>query len=149
MIGKLLSGFKFKPVEKKKQRVSSAIKRKSNKKVYCKCKVTEEGKYYASFIEKDETGTIYDRVLPFSENSYNLKGKTIVFTKDAKAYGRIAAIYRTKEQAIHFPGTSEQYTPFKKNWIYGGYIVIIDGIEYFDVIDTCGNYNSSSYLLDS
>lgn len=149
MIGKLISGFKFKPVEAKKPRVSSGIKRKSNKKVYCLCQVSNEGEYYANVIQRLDNGIKCNVVMPFSKRSYNLKGKTIVFTKNKKAYGQIAAIYRTKQEAEHFPGTDEQYTPFRRRWVYGGYIVTFEGKEYFDVTDTYGNKSAFEYLLGS
>jgi len=145
MIGKFLTGFKFKPVEKKKPRVSTNIKRKSNKKFYCVCEIVND-EYVAKVYEKLEQGVVINYIIPFSEASHELKGKLIVFTKH-KINGQIAAIYRNKQDATHFPGVDTQYTPFRRNWIYKGYVIIKDEKEYFDITETCGNFSSCNYLL--
>lgn len=133
----LISGFVFKPAESKKRVSSNKPKRTSNKKVYCKCDILENGEHVALCIELvDNVKTKVIR--PFSPNSYDLKGRLIVFTKTKQQYGRIACIYRTKQEAEHFPGVDTQYTPFRKNWIYGGYIIMIEGKKYFDITETIG-----------
>lgn len=145
MIGKFLTGFKFKPAEKKKPKVSTNIKRKSNKKFYCVCEILND-EYVAKVYEKLEANVVVTTIMPFSENSKNLKGKLIVFTK-YKINNQIAAIYRNIQEATHFPGVDTQYTPFRKRWIYKGYVIIKDGKEYFDITETCGNFSSCNYLL--
>lgn len=143
-----ITGLKFKPIELKKHRTSNTPKRKSNRKLYCKCEILENGEFVAviSTIENNKK-TI--TVCSFSPNSYDLKGKQIVFTKPTDKCKDIICIHRSEQQANHFPGTSEQYTPFRKNWIYRGYIVTFEGKDYFDVTETVGHYNAYYNLLEN
>ena len=101
----------FNPVENKKPK-PKAPKRKSGTKAYCVCKQTESGAFYAIVTMIYEKGIKSNKLMPFTKNSYNLKGKTVIFTKDKKLYGQIARIHRSKQEAEHFPGISELYTPF-------------------------------------
>lgn len=143
----LINGFVFKPVESKKRKVSNKPKRTSNKKVYCKCIMSEDNEPIAVCTEiVNGIKSTINR--PFSPNSHELKGKLIIFTKTKQQYGRIASIYRTKQEADHFPGVDTQYTPFRNNWVYGGYIIMIEGKKYFDITETVGPIGIYNYLLE-
>lgn len=147
MAGKIFGGFVFNPVENRhKKKNNSNGTRKSNKKFYCVCTQTSPDEYIA-VVKTKVNNILSDITYSFSPRSYELKGKEIVFTKNAKLYGQIACIRRTKEVANSFPGLPEQYTPFRNNWIYSGYIIKLDGKEYFDITETIGHVNQNKHLL--
>lgn len=135
--------FTFKPVECKHK-----VKKNINKpiKAYCIC-IEENNKFSAevSILENNKYKTYK---IPFTDNSYSLKGKTIIFSKSKDKYGHITRIHRSIEQAIHSPGLDTQYTPFRDKWIYLGNIVIINDKKYFDVTETIGHINDYKYLID-
>ena len=58
-------------------------------------------------------------IIPFTDNSYILKGKRIVFQKSNTSI----AIIRDKWKSIFSPGLSDFYIPFAPKWVVDGYII--------------------------
>ena len=86
-------------------------------------------------------------VLPFTENSYNLKGKKSVFTRTKDEFGKRIRYIRSEEKAKYHYGDSNRYIPFAPNWIVKGNIVRDNGVLKFDFIDlvTIDGYVNISY----
>ena len=78
------------------------------------------------------------KVLDFTEKSYELRGKTNVFSRTVDKNGRHTRFIRTINYAKHMPGLPEQYIPFAPNWIVRGYIVKENGLMKFDFIGLVG-----------
>lgn len=92
----------------------------------------------------NESNSIYNhKILPFTKKSYNLKGKTSIFSKTKGKYGYIRHI-RTEDKAKDFPGDSDKYVPFAPNWIVKGDIINDKGVLKFDFIEllTIKGYNN-------
>ena len=71
-------------------------------------------------------------ILPFTEDSYDLKGMTSVFERTPDENGRYTRYIRNETDAKFHPGSPERYVPFCKNWVCSGYIVRCNGKLMFD-----------------
>ena len=121
----------FKLVPKKHRKENSDKKLMTN---LVKGVCIKEGDEY--FIEID-TRNIPDNILgknhpnvlkiPFTEESYNLKGIVQVFSRTPDKNGRYTRFIRNESQCKFFPGNRETLVPFCNNWICSGYLVRRDG----------------------
>lgn len=140
-------GFTFKAVKPKKKRSSNTYKR-ITKLCYCECVADENGEWKAKISLKNDIINPDIMLLPFTEKSYNLKGKTIVFSTQKDKLGIPIQIIRTQLHATVYPGTPEQYTPFRENFIYKGYVVRYKDVLYFDIVEAIGHYKYYSAILN-
>ena len=95
----------------------------------------------------NESNSIYNhKILPFTKRSYDLKGKTSIFSKTKGKYGYIRHI-RTEDKAKVFPGDSDKYVPFAPNWMVKGDIINDKGVLKFDFIEllTIKGYNNMTH----
>lgn len=83
----------------------------------------------------NESYDIHNRtILPFTKRSYDLKGKTSIFSKTKGKYGYTRHI-RTEDKAKVFPGDSDKYVPFAPNWMVKGNIINDKEVLKFDFIE--------------
>ena len=83
----------------------------------------------------NESYDIHNRkILPFTKKSYDLKGKTSIFSKTKGKYGYTRHV-RTEDKAKVFPGDSDKYVPFAPNWMVKGDIINDKGILKFDFVE--------------
>lgn len=95
--------------------------------------ILENEEYKVSLI--NESDSIHNcKILPFTKRSYDLKGKTSIFSKTKGKYGYIRHI-RTEDKAKVFPGDSDKYVPFAPNWMVKGNIINDKGILKFDFVE--------------
>ena len=95
--------------------------------------ILEDEEYKVSLI--NESDGIYNRkILPFTKRSYDLKGKTSIFSKTKGKYGYTRYV-RTEDKAKVFPGDSDKYIPFAPNWMVKGDIINDKGILKFDFVE--------------
>lgn len=140
--------FKIKPIKSiKKKKESNALTKVTTKLVRGVCRLDEDGNYKVQikYNESENPDWLY---LDFTENSYNLKGRTSIFTRKKDKKGKYTRIIRDKFKAIVFPGDSEKYIPFSPNWIIEGYICRIDGKLVFDFHDVVTIEGYSVYIAD-
>ena len=71
-------------------------------------------------------------VIPFTEESYELKGLTNIFSKTCDEQGRYTRYVRNETSAKFYLNDSDRYVPFCRNWVCSGYIVRRDGKLMFD-----------------
>ena len=71
-------------------------------------------------------------ILPFTEESYDLKGVVSVFDREPDKKGKYIRYVRSETSCKFFPGSPERYVPFCKNWVCSGYIVRCNGKLMFD-----------------
>ena len=95
--------------------------------------ILEDEEYKA--LLANESNSIYNhKILPFTKRSYDLKGKTSIFSKIKGKYGYTRHV-RTEDKAKVFPGDSDKYVPFAPNWMVKGNIINDKGILKFDFIE--------------
>ena len=94
------------------------------------CVILENEEYKVSLI--NESDSIHNcKILSFTKRSYDLKGKTSIFSKTKGKYGYTRHV-RTEDKAKVFPGDSDKYVPFAPNWIVKGNIINDKGVLKFD-----------------
>lgn len=96
------------------------------------------GEYFLKIKGENLKGTDleekYSEVLylPFTEESYNLKGRTSVWDRTPDKYGKYVRYIRDDVHARCHPGSPERYVPFCKNWVCSGHIVRHNGKLMFN-----------------
>ncbi len=66
----------------------------------------------------------------FTEDSYDLHNKPVIFTKSLLR-GNYICIIRDYTHMLTFPGDPNRFIPFALNWIVRGWLVEIDGEQQF------------------
>ena len=127
----IITSFKFKPIKAKK--ISVGIKRISA--ITQGLVTVENGEYKCRIFADNNTTSSGDIILPFTERSYNLKGKETIFDRVYNDEDKKIRYVRTHVQSITFPGDPNKFVPFGPNWIVKGYIVETGGKKYFDFVD--------------
>lgn len=95
--------------------------------------ILEDEEYKVLLV--NESYDIHNRkILPFTKRSYDLKGKTSIFSKTKGKYGYTRHV-RTEDKAKLFPGDSDKYVPFAPNWMVKGNIINDKGILKFDFVE--------------
>ena len=105
-----------------------------------------EGEEYKVLLANESYDIHNRKILPFTKRSYDLKGKTSIFTKTKGKYGYTRYV-RTEDKAKVFPGDSDIYVPFAPNWMVKGDIINDKGILKFDFIEllTIKGYNNMTH----
>ena len=80
-------------------------------------------------------------IVPFTEESLKLKGKTIVYSHEKDKYGHNIAYHRDPFICKIFPGLSTQYTAVVEKLVCSGYVIRKDGKLMFDLKETHGTNN--------
>ena len=93
-----------------------------------------EGEEYKVLLANENYDIHNRKILPFTKRSYDLKGKTSIFSKTKGKYGYTRHV-RTEDKAKVFPGDSDKYVPFAPNWMVKGNIINDKGILKFDFIE--------------
>ena len=127
-----LMPFKVAVPKPKRNKTSDGIKRTTNKIVKGKVFQDENGTYKVSISMENDPVHPDLLVLDFTERSYDLTGKTNVFSRTVDSKGKRIRFIRNLINAKFMPGLPEQYIPFAPNWIVRGYIVKDNGIKKFD-----------------
>lgn len=127
-----LMQFKVAVPKAKRNKTSDGIKRTTNKIVKGKVFQDENGTYKVSINMENDLVHPDLLVLDFTERSYDLTGKTNVFSRTVDSKGRRIRFIRNLINAKFMPGLPEQYIPFASNWIVRGYIVKDNGTMKFD-----------------
>lgn len=132
-----LSGFNsFKLIPKK------IVKSERNKRITTKlvrgiCFILD-GEYKIQLDVKVLKPNIIDKgqpdilVLDFTEESYNIKGLTSIFSRKPDKKGKYTKYIRNETNAKFHPGSTEKYVPFCNNWVCSGYIVKYNGKLMFE-----------------
>ena len=133
----------------KRNKTSDGIKRTTNKIVKGKVFQDEDGTYKVAIAIQNDTINPDLLVLNFTERSYDLTGKTNVFSRTADSKGRYTRFIRNPINTKFMPGLPEQYIPFAPNWLVKGYIVIDNGIKKFDFTSLVGINDYTIEILPS
>ena len=137
--------FKLNPIEKVK---SNSPTKKINTLLYAQAIRREDGNWFARVKTRGFEGYKDITILPFSEKSFELKGKTNVFYHKKDKNGHYTRVIRTEEDSIRYPGNKEDYCPLCDKCIFQGYIIkTINGV-CFDVINFVDVYSKAGHLID-
>lgn len=136
----IITTFKFKPIKTAKK-VSTGIKRISA--ITQGLVTVEDGEYKCHIFADDNSTSSGDIILPFTDKSYNLRGRETIFDRVRNDEEKKIRYVRTHVQALSFPGDPDKFVPFGPNWIVKGYIVEKEDKKYFDFVDllTINGYN--------
>lgn len=96
--------------------------------------IDEDGKYKVSLSMENDNCNPSLLIVPFTEKSYDLRGKTNIFNKIPDKEGRYIRHIRTEEKSKFFPGNPDVFVPFAPNWIVKGNLVREGLILKFDFI---------------
>ena len=105
-----------------------------------------EDEEYKVLLANENDGIYNRKILPFTKKSYDLKGKTSIFSKTKGKYGYTRYV-RTEDKAKVFPGDSDKYVLFAPNWMVKGDIINDKGVLKFDFIEllTIKGYNNMTH----
>lgn len=88
-------------------------------------------------------------ILPFTEKSLDLKGKTYVFLKEKDKYGHYVCMIRNTTTVNLAPGIPTQYNAVHENLLLAGHIIHKDGKMYFEYEDLVAyHYLSKSRICN-
>ena len=127
----------------KKQKITSkpfiTIEAKNKK----GCVFINENREYRVSIVSENDKVYNNMILPFTKESFDLKGRVNIFSKTKDEHNRYVRYVRNSEQAKYFPGDPNVYVPFAPNWIVTGNIVKENLVLKFDFISlvTIKGYN--------
>lgn len=96
--------------------------------------IDEDGEYKVSLSMENDDYNPSLLIVPFTEKSYELKGKINIFSRTTDKDGRYIRYIRSEEKARFFPGNPDIFVPFAPNWIVKGNLVREGLILKFDFI---------------
>lgn len=115
--------------------INKKSKRINNRKVTRKCYaiiLIENGKIKAKVSLLNNECNSDFIICSLTAKSYDLRGRTHVFTKSLHEHNRPILVIRSYDTAMIFPGTSEQYTNFKHNSLVVGRLIKTNDTILFD-----------------
>ena len=136
--------FSIKPV-KKIRSYNTSIKLIKNM-LYCKPKRDEDGNWYAEVNTRGFEGYKDVTILPFSEESFRLKGRTDIFLKEKDNTGHFVHIVRDECQVRNYLNP-DIYCSLCENSIFKGHIIKDKDKIVFDIISYVGHIVQYSHLL--
>lgn len=137
--------FRLNPVKKVK---ANKPTKKVNSLLYAQAIKRDDGTWFARVKTKGFEGYKDITILPFSEKTFELKGKVDVFYNKPDKNGYYTRIIRTEQDSIFYPGNKEDYSTLCDKCIFQGYIIkTIEG-TFFDVTNYVGIYSKYGKLVD-
>lgn len=144
-------GFTIKPsvkIKKTPSNTSSSTNKQITRILYCTACKNEEGIWFAHINTRGIEGYEEVTILPFTEKSFDLKGRTDVFYREKDKYNHYIHVLRNSFLAELNPGSTELYCTLAENSIFSGYIVKIDGILQFDMSSYKGELCECNILIE-
>ena len=86
-------------------------------------------------------------VLPFTEKSFELKGRSIIFRVKKDETGHWVRVHRTYDEANFFPGNREDFCTLCENCVFSGHIVKYGGKYMFNMSVFQGTKKQCENLL--
>ena len=96
----------------------------------CRAVVIKDDEGFKAKINIDNEENSDILLIPFTTESYDIKGKEIIFSKERIDNGRFLCLIRDKASSNLYNDV-ERYIPFRENIVITGDIVRIDGKMYF------------------
>lgn len=124
---------------------SNEVNKPISKKVYGLIKEDINGVCCCLVKTKLKDGSIINDVLPFTSDSYELKGRIVVFTREKRCN-----VYIRDETTSIMCNNPNKYTTVRKNWLCTGWVMLDKGKRCFrlhEVVKPFTNYNKDTELL--
>ena len=132
--------FTIKPSALKKPKAPSDNKKYLTKILYCVAHNTDNG--WRAYINTRGLEGYEDlTILPFTEKSFELKGRRDVFLHHKDSTGHWVRIMRNQTDSIISPGSPEVYCTLCENDCFTGHIMKVDGVLQFDMSSYKGTAN--------
>ena len=96
----------------------------------CRAVVIKDDEGFKAKINIDNEENSDILLIPFTTESYDIKGKEIIFSKERIDNGRFLCLIRDKASSNLYNDV-ERYIPFRENIVITGDIIRIDGKMYF------------------
>lgn len=132
--------FTIKPSALKKPKAPSNNKKYLTKILYCVAHNTENG-WMAHINTRGLEGYEDLTILPFTEKSFELKGRRDVFLHHKDSTGHWVRIMRCQTHSVISPGSPEVYCTLCENDCFTGHIVKVEGVLQFDMSSYKGTAN--------
>lgn len=129
--------FTLKPFVKKKVK-NTSIRPANASRLCAGVVVVIDGEYRIKIYTKYDEDFDESIIIPFTEESFNLKGRKRVFSKHKDKYGHNILYIRDKNESIGKPLSSDIYTSVVEREVCTGYILRRNGALYFDLRETHG-----------
>lgn len=140
-----ITGFSIKPVAIKPKKEKTPRKQLV-KVLYCIAR--REGDEWKAYVEtKGVEGYKDMTILPFSPQTFVMKGRKDIFSKEKDKTNHYVRIIRSILDSFIYEGNEEEYCTLCDNRVFSGHIVKIDGVLYFDVKDYQGNLSQAKTLV--
>lgn len=137
--------FTIKIAHKGHRKSSDEVNKPISRKVYGLIK--EDGNGVCCCLVKAvlKDGSIINDVLPFTSDSYELKGRLIIFTREKRCN-----VYIRNYTTARTGNNPNRYTTVRKNWLCTGWVMLDKGKRYFrlhEVVKPFTNYDKDTELL--
>lgn len=128
--------FKFSPRISKVKKASS--KNVISSTLICTAVKTSDDKWEAHINTKHLQDYNDVTVLPFSDETFNLKGKNDLFSKEPDKNGRYTRIILDNVDCTMTPETSSMWTTLRDRHTFKGKIIKVDNQLFFNVKEYVG-----------
>jgi len=106
--------------------------------------IIQDNDEYLVKVKTIKDSKVEEEIYKLTDESYSLYDKTVVYSRKPDKRGRYTAILKTHNDAkLWFEGKNPFYVPFKPNLKVKGKLKAINGIKYFDLVESC---NPESYV---
>lgn len=142
-----ISGLSFKPVISKTKHTESSYK-EITKILYCLAKRNDKGEWEAHVNTKGLDGYENITILPFTEKSFDLKGRYDVFRTKKDKHNHWVRIIRDYNETLTSLSDVQGLTTLCENCVFSGYIVKVNGIKQFNMSIYQGTFKQCGELLN-
>lgn len=97
----------------------------------------------------DKNGNSIDDALPFTKDSYDIKGREIIFKNSRDSKGNKITIIRGIDKAKLSPNDTEHYSSLRHNWLCDGNVILKEGKQYFRLHKVIKPYNNIKDNIDN
>ena len=139
--------FTIKIAHKGHRKSSSEVNKPISKKVYGLIKEDANGICCCLVKCSLKDGSTINDVFPFTSDSYELKGRLIIFTREKRCN-----VYIRNESSSKVGNDPNRYTTVRKNWLCLGWVMLDKGKRYFrlyEVVKPFNNYEKDVELLSN
>lgn len=137
------------PKSPKKRPKQEGIDRVLTKRIFGVITQDSNGNAFCRVKCHDKDGNFIDDALPFTKDSYNVKGREIIFKNSRDSKGNRITIIRGIDKAKIAPNDTEHYSSLRHNWVCDGNVILKDNKKYFRLHKVIKPYNNIKDNVDN